>query len=294
MKSSPFHAGERALQESLDVADRMAEIGRKVIRDHMPDQHRQFFAQLPMLVTGHLDAQGHAWASIVGGPSGFISSPTDNSLVLDSNIPPGDPLSNSLAPGLEVGLLGLEFPTRRRNRANGQVHSICANGITIEIRESFGNCPKYIEPWHWEEQALYHHPAAPLIGFDAKACRLIDRATCFFVATAGPGTSDHLTVDVSHRGGPPGFVTRHEDTLLIPDYSGNRFFNTLGNIMTYPQTGLTFPDFRTGDVLQMTGTARIMPADGRESPATGVERVWQFKPETKHWLRGALPVRRVD
>lgn len=286
MKPSPFHAGERALQESLGVADKMAEIGRKVIRDHMPDQHRAFFAQLPMLMAGHVDARGNAWASIIGGPAGFISSPTDNRLILDCSVPPGDPLAGSLAPGLEIGLLGLEFPTRRRNRANGLVRGIDSSGIVVEIRESFGNCPKYIDPWHWEERSILSGPAEPLIGLDAEACRLIDRAATFFVATAGPGLDDHLTVDVSHRGGPPGFVTRHEDTLLIPDYSGNRFFNTLGNILAYPKTGMTFPDFRSGDALQMTGTARLL--------TDGTERAWQFKPETKQWLRGALPVRRLD
>ena len=34
-------------------------------------------------------------------------------------------------------------------------------------------------------------------------------------------------------------------------------FNTLGNLVEYPRAGLLFVDFATGDVLQLTGTARL-------------------------------------
>ena len=46
---TPFHRGERAVQERLGVADQVADLGRRVIRDHMPDQHRDFYAALPFV-----------------------------------------------------------------------------------------------------------------------------------------------------------------------------------------------------------------------------------------------------
>ena len=35
-------------------------------------------------------------------------------------------------------------------------------------------------------------------------------------------------------------------------------FNTLGNLARYPRAGLLFVDFETGDLLQLTGRARIL------------------------------------
>ena len=60
---SGWHEGERALQERTGVADRLAELGSRVLRDHMPEQHRNFFAELPLLFTGTLDGTGWPWAS---------------------------------------------------------------------------------------------------------------------------------------------------------------------------------------------------------------------------------------
>ena len=42
-----WHAGEGAIQTTAGVADKMEAAGRRNVRDSMPDQHREFFAQLP-------------------------------------------------------------------------------------------------------------------------------------------------------------------------------------------------------------------------------------------------------
>jgi hypothetical protein len=70
-------------------------------------------------------------------------------------------------------------------------------------------------------------------------------------------------MDTNHRGGPPGFVrvlSNDEDglTLVYPEYSGNRLYQTLGNLNTTPRAGLVFSDFNTGDVLYVTGTTEIL------------------------------------
>ena len=69
-------------------------------------------------------------------------------------------------------------------------------------------------------------------------------------------------MDTNHRGGPPGFVRALSDdtstTLYWPEYSGNRLYQTLGNLQVTPLAGLCFPDFLTGDVLYVTGTTRIL------------------------------------
>lgn len=67
----------------------------------------------------------------------------------------------------------------------------------------------------------------------------------------------------NHRGGPPGFVRVLQNdalstTMIFPEYSGNRLYQTLGNLHVYPQAGLVVPDFDTQDVLYMTGTTEIV------------------------------------
>ena len=70
-------------------------------------------------------------------------------------------------------------------------------------------------------------------------------------------------MDTNHRGGPPGFVrilSSDKDglTLVYPEYSGNRLYQTLGNLSTTPQAGLVFSDFDAGNVLYITGKTEIL------------------------------------
>ena len=44
-----FHAGEQALQAHTGQRERLAEVGRRIIRPAMPDAHRQFFQQLAIV-----------------------------------------------------------------------------------------------------------------------------------------------------------------------------------------------------------------------------------------------------
>ena len=64
---SPFHRGELEIQARLGVRDRIEKLGRRLIRDHMPEEHREFFSALPFLLVGTVDAGGRPWASVLGG-----------------------------------------------------------------------------------------------------------------------------------------------------------------------------------------------------------------------------------
>lgn len=75
MSEPTFHAGERAVQARVGVQERLAELGPRVIRNFMPEQHRDFFSQLPFVILGTVDADGQPWASALAQPPGFIRSP---------------------------------------------------------------------------------------------------------------------------------------------------------------------------------------------------------------------------
>jgi predicted pyridoxine 5'-phosphate oxidase superfamily flavin-nucleotide-binding protein len=290
---SPWHAGERALHQQLGITEKMEAVGQRAIRNFMPDQHREFFSQLPFILAGSTDAAGQIWASMLTGAPGFISSPSPTELDIHAMPMEGDPLAEAIAPGRSFGMLGIELPTRRRNRANGKITTAGKSGFSFAVEQSFGNCPKYIVRRAYAAgEGLTSEFAAPkvelLSKLDANARALIANASTFFVASsAGPASLS----DVSHRGGLPGFVTITNDTLTIPDYSGNFFFNTFGNLLVNPFAGLLFPDFDTGDLLQLTGETVLIEDESTKAFTPGAGSSWRFHPTAGRWLHGAMQLR---
>ena len=292
---SPWHEGERQIQARVGTAERMARVGSRAIRDFMPDQHRRFFAQLPFLVVGSV-ADDVPSASILAGAPGFASSPDPRSLVIAARPVPGDPLAGSLAVGARLGILGIELPTLRRNRVNGRVAAIGDASFTVAVEQSFGNCPQYIQRREYEQMAVASRSVRveSFTALDDAARGLIAAADTSFVATfaRGDDRAARYGVDVSHRGGRPGFIGIDDDgALVVPDYAGNGFFNTLGNLMVNPRAGLLFVDFATGDLLQVSGTTTIVWDGSQLDAFAGAERLWRVMPTQGRWLRGALPLR---
>jgi uncharacterized protein len=302
MNAPAFHEGERAAQSRVGAAvrERMAEIGPRVIRDFMPDQHREFFEQLPFVIAGTVDAAGQPWASVLAQPPGFIHSPDARHLTLHAQPLPGDPLQQTLVEGAAIGLLGIEPHTRRRNRMNGIVRGVKAEGFAVELSQSFGNCPKYIqarEPVYVEQAAS---AAGPVVHesaeLDDAARRIIAQADTLFIATAYAGDKAQAGraggVDVSHRGGKRGFVRVDADgTLTVPDFVGNYFFNTLGNLLVNPRAGLLFIDFDNGDLLYLAVTAEIIWGGPEVDSFAGAQRLMRFKVESMRLVESSLPLR---
>jgi uncharacterized protein len=293
---SPFHPGEVTLQERVGVAARMAQFGARVIRDHMPDQHRDFYAQLPFVVLGTVDAEGNVWATLLTGRPGFARSPDPRHLDFAAVRDPRDPASAGIAPGAAIGMLGIELHTRRRNRMNGRVERANDGGFRVEVEHAFGNCPQYIQLRDYgfarEPGDIADLPPARTASvLDETARAMIGAADTFFVASYLDDASGRH-VDASHRGGKAGFVRIAEDgTLTIPDFAGNLHFNTLGNILLNPRAGLVFPDFEAGDMLQLTGTAEVVLDDPEIAAFQGAERLWRFRPTRVVHRPGALALR---
>ena len=295
---SPFHPGEQELQRRTGKREAMETFGRRVIRPYMPDQHREFFAQLPFLVVGAVDDHGNPWASLLPGLPGFAHTPDDRHLDVALNTTQGDPVRKSLHNGAPLGVLGIELHSRRRNRMNGRVSALTDSAVTIAVDQSFGNCPQYIHDRTVDFIRAPNVPAtAPpehLTGLDDAARALIARAETFFVSSHVPATDNPETqgVDVSHRGGQPGFVRVEGDTLTIPDFPGNYHFNTLGNFLINPRAGLVFADFETGELLHLTGHVELLdPEDPAIAGFKGAERGWRFTTDQGIRRPDALPFR---
>ena len=294
----PFHAAEIAVQQRVGVADEADRSGRRGIRRYMPEQHRQFFAEQPFMVFGGVDASGQPWATLRVGAPGFVSSPDARTLRIEGSALPGDPLAETWRKGALIGGLGLQPHTRRRNRVNGVVSSVNGDIVTLEVLQSFGNCAKYIQGRAPEFVARGSAGASPEIEYatelSATDRALLARADTFFIASANLADEANLArgVDVSHRGGMPGFV-RIDDasTLTTPDFSGNRFFNTLGNLVHDPRAGLLFVDFESGDLLYVAARAEII-WEGTELAAFPLaERLVRFRITEVRRSRAVLPFR---
>ena len=201
---SPFHAGEIAIQERLGVRTKMESQGRRVIRDYLTEQHRQFFAQRPFLIAGTVDAKGRPWASILIGEPGFLSTPDERTLHIASKPLFGDPLNETLTEGIDIGLLGIELPTRRRNRMNGTVEVVTSKGFVVQVGQSFGNCPQYIQARTVEliddlKDLTVPKPTTLIETLGQLERAMITTADTFFIATAFRDNANLIQgVDVSH------------------------------------------------------------------------------------------------
>lgn len=84
----------------------------------------------------------------------------------------------------------------------------------------------------------------------------------FFIATA----NDRGECDCSFRGrefnasGQPYPLLKVLDakTLVFPDFSGNKLYNSLGNILVNPHIGMLFVDFQNRSRARVNGAAEII------------------------------------
>jgi predicted pyridoxine 5'-phosphate oxidase superfamily flavin-nucleotide-binding protein len=286
--TSPYHPGEIAVQERAGVRAAATKIGTGVRRVIEPPA-AHFLAHRYTLYVGSTDARGRPWASQLVGPPGFVSVPTPDAVRIEAVPTPDDPLAANLEASPLVGLLAIDPATRRRYRVNG-IAMRRDGGIEVAVVQAYGNCPKYIQ--RREPVAVVEPSAAVPV---TRGTRLtpawrerLERADTFFLATAHPTAG----TDVSHRGGRPGFVrVLDERTLAWPDYQGNMMFMSLGNIAVHPVAGILLVDFESGDVLQLTGEARI---DWDPEPVVtlpGAARVVELRVDEIVDAPGASPLR---
>jgi predicted pyridoxine 5'-phosphate oxidase superfamily flavin-nucleotide-binding protein len=215
--------------------------------------------------------------------------------MIDAKPVAGDALADAFVPGADIGILGIELATRRRNRIHGRVGTDDAGAIVCAVDQTFGNCPQYIRERAWR------HVDGVAAGTPSRAMRLtpsqidwIASADTFFIATGYRGDGDDRAygMDASHRGGDAGFVRVVDDTRLeFPDYAGNNHFNTIGNLVLDPRAGFLFVDFETGSLLQLTGRATIDWGSQAVARYPGARRLVAFDIEEIVELPTALPLR---
>ncbi|KAM5452846.1 hypothetical protein MaudCBS49596_003154 [Microsporum audouinii] len=249
----------------------------------------------PLLALGTLDKQGRPWSTVWGGQAGFVG-PVAQSIIGIRNIIDGtyDPVAETLlggeltgtivkesSPGRLMSALPIDMENRRRVKLMGRmvagsmeetseepgsestnddsIGKAAQVQLVMKVDESLGNCPKYINKKHITQAT----PRPKLISNSSQlpqgALDLLNRADTLFVASCHAKDS----MDSNIRGGPPGFarVLSNDSTgavMVYPEYSGNRLYQTLGNLQTTPLAGYAFPDFELGHILYITGKTEVL------------------------------------
>jgi predicted pyridoxine 5'-phosphate oxidase superfamily flavin-nucleotide-binding protein len=286
----PFHEGELEAQRRAGETAAAARNG-KAIGDEIMSGALKFVAQQRLAAVATIDPGGEVWASLLLGEPGFVSPPDRRHVDVDLAkvaVDAGDPVWSNLRGDPRVGMLLIEFETRRRLRINGRAAWARPGLLRLTVEEAYPNCPQYIRRRH-PRTAAPGTESLPVAGGQTGIAlrpdhvRWIASADTLFVASAHPTRG----ADVSHRGGGPGFVSVVDDrTLRIPDYAGNGMFNTLGNLTLDPRAGIVLPEFEAGRTLQLVGRAVIRWEGGGD--ASGGGRCWDF--QVKQWREAAVPL----
>jgi predicted pyridoxine 5'-phosphate oxidase superfamily flavin-nucleotide-binding protein len=209
-----------------------------------------------------------------------MNSAEQNLLTIEAWLDPADPLHSCIRDGAPIGGLGIELSTRRRNRVNGRIENcVIGEGFSIRVQQSFGNCPKYIQARNERprvgSKAVSVSRTASHLGENEVA--FIAEADTFFIASRSAqldGAESSQGLDVSHRGGLPGFVrVISQSEICFPDFSGNLLFNTLGNLEADARAGLLFIDFQSGRMLHVIGRTRISWDVPETMRSAGIERL---------------------
>ena len=274
--NNPFHQGELDLQclagEQLNAA-RLSQMIQPVI----PAAALKFVSQQSFIWIGIEDRDKMIWACVLTGSPGFMNTNSGELLeiTLDENRPVPDHWFDMLEAGKFIGCLLIELETRRRLRVNGVIKTINKRQLHITVQHAYPNCPKYIR-----RRELLGKPVLSTVNFinsgsdlNEQLINIIRHSDTSFVASVGPNGAD-----VSHRGGPSGFIRCESNTkITVPDYQGNGLFNSLGNFKVNPVGGILVVDFEKGYFLQLSGAINIVLDTDYPNVATnGTHRYWQM------------------
>ncbi|OOF99104.1 hypothetical protein ASPCADRAFT_394411 [Aspergillus carbonarius ITEM 5010] len=280
-ETTPFHDGEKKMHSLLRVPP----------QDNPTVPSISFGAAYllrtaPLLAMGSVDREGRPWSTVWGGESGFANPITQSTVEVKTPVDSSyDPVVEALlhdftnGPAKMWSGLTIDLETRRRAKLYGRriagsldhgnqyfaVKEMPVSGhagiahLTVHIDASLGNCPKYLNRKH----IIPTLPAPRLISnspqIPSEAVSLLEHADCLFVSSC----HGDIDMDTNIRGGPPGFVRLVSNApngavFAYPEYSGNRLYQTLGNLQANPLAGYVFPDFDCGDALYVTGQTQIL------------------------------------
>ncbi|KAF8625929.1 hypothetical protein AX17_006655 [Amanita inopinata Kibby_2008] len=213
--------------------------------------------------------------------------------------------------------IGVELSTRRRSKFAGKITSFervkgddKSVRLRLDVNQALGNCPKYITT-----RSLYSYPnALPKVVYNKPndltaddrlpedVISFIQASDTVFLGTTYAARKEETRMfpshlGMNHRGGRPGFmrvVPSDGRTVVLPDYSGNRYMTSLGNIEATPHASLTILSFTNGDVLYLTGIAKNLLGLEANAIMPLQERITTVYITGYTFVKNALPFRSLN
>lgn len=277
------HPGEIEARRRAGVA--VPDRTPSIIRTELPPIGIEFLESQSSLLLGVADRDGRPWVALLTGAPGFLSAQDGRNLSIETPDLGDHPLLVGLEPNVRVGTLVVDFQTRDRVRLNGVVDQVSGDRLVVRAEEAFSNCPKYIQTRQPTSGWLGTHQESTS-AVDERFRAAFERADALFLASG----NQVLGFDVSHRGGQPGFLRWADEQLVLPDYQGNRLYQTIGNLLVDPQVGILAIDFATGRLNHGTGTAVVdwSPSGDREI-RIAVDEAVSWSP-THPWVAPTIEV----
>jgi len=313
----PFHEGEAKMQQQLHVPQR-----DNPTSTMLTAQAAYMLQQAPLLAIGTLDSKDRPWTSLWGGNPGF-STILGGGIIGTRALVDGehDPVVQALVGHVEkgetvqggekmIGGLTIDLMARKRVKIFGRMVAACVGEVDVEvegeseqhaelphkqdqiqlvtkIEQSLGNCPKYLNQYELRPALVDSKPVFRSSTLSAGAKDLILKSDMFFLTTS---VVDDM--DTNHRGGPSGFVRVLSDNEFVyPEYSGNRLYQSLGNLQINPKIGVTFPDYESGSVLYTTGSAEILVGLEAARVLPGSNLAVKITVDEARLVEGGLPFR---
>ena len=280
----------------------------------------------PLIAIGTLDKERRPWTTLWGNGDNGFARPVGQDIIGIRTPVTGqhDPVIEELfgkeakgdiireeGKGRMVSGLTIDLETRKRTKMYGRMvagalsiredeatdheEHVAEVQLVLKIEQSLGNCPKYLNKKHMVAALAKPQLVSDSMKLPQQALDIIEKADLFFISS-----SQHdQDMDTNHRGGPQGFmrvVSNDESGAVVvyPEYSGNRLYQTLGNLYLNPLAGICVPDFETGDMLYFTGTTEILVGKDAAALLPRSNLAVKLKITAARFVANALPFRGVE
>lgn len=280
----------------------------------------------PLIAIGTLDSAKRPWTTLWGnGDKGFARPIAEGTIGIRTPVTGKyDPVIEELfgkeasgevvreeGEGRMISGLTIDLETRKRVKMYGRMiagalgiredevagheEHIAEVQLVMKIEQSLGNCPKYLNQKHIVSELAKPELISDSPKLPQGAVDVINKADLFFISSA----QDDKDMDTNHRGGPQGFlrVISNDDSgavLCWPEYSGNRLYQTLGNLALKPEAGLCVPDFETGSMVYVTGRTDILMGKDAATVLPRSNLAVKLTVTSARYVENALPFRGVE
>jgi hypothetical protein len=260
-----FHDGEIEAQRRAGVRELADRVGR-TISGSVPVAAAAFLARRSFVVAATIGPEGQPHGSILGGPPGFVLATSREQVELRPESGHVDDVIADLSHSRAIGILAIDFTTRRRMRVNGEAES-AGGTIVVSPEQVYSNCSRFIRE-RADALPLMECLSETADSLDDDQVRFVGSTDTFFIVSAAHGGAD-----ASHRGGTTGFIETTARSLRWTDFQGNNLFNTVGNLLVEPRCTLLFADFTTGAAFRVEGRATVEWNGEARAITVAVERV---------------------